>query len=87
MRYPDGKIITVGDLIWWNEGVCVGFIFPLWWAHETTFSAARQIAGDPVYQAHSMAYERFSKDLATVGYAWFGCSMAWLFWYVTWKKN
>jgi len=26
MRYPDGKIITVGDLVWWNEGVCVGFV-------------------------------------------------------------
>ncbi|RYD85622.1 MAG: hypothetical protein EOP84_01950 [Verrucomicrobiaceae bacterium] len=26
MKYPDGKVIHVGDLIWWNEGSCIGFI-------------------------------------------------------------
>jgi hypothetical protein len=26
MRYPEGKTIQVGDLVWWNEGVCVGFV-------------------------------------------------------------
>lgn len=26
MKYPDGNIICVGDLIWWNEGSCVGYI-------------------------------------------------------------
>jgi hypothetical protein len=60
-----------------------GFVFPLWWAHKTTFSAARQIAGDPEFLGHSMPYEGLSMDLATVGYAWLGCSMVWLFWYVT----
>lgn len=60
-----------------------GFVFPLWWAHKITFSAARQIAGDPEFLGHSMPYERLSMDLATIGYAWLGCSMAWLFWYVT----
>lgn len=26
MKYPDGNVICVGDLIWWNEGSCIGFI-------------------------------------------------------------
>lgn len=26
MRYPDGSMIRVGDLIWWNEGQCVGYV-------------------------------------------------------------
>jgi len=26
MKYPDGSIIQVGDLIWWNEGYCVGYV-------------------------------------------------------------
>lgn len=26
MKYPDGTTIRVGDLIWWNEGECVGYI-------------------------------------------------------------
>lgn len=60
-----------------------GFVFPLWWAHQSTFDAARQIAGDPVLLGHSMPYETLSMDLATVGYIWLGCSMAWLFWHVT----
>jgi hypothetical protein len=61
----------------------VGFVFPLWWAHNTSFSAVRQIAGDPEFLGHSMPYEELSMDLTTVGYAWLGCSMAWLFWRVT----
>lgn len=30
MKYPDGKAIQVGDLIWWNEGVCLGFVQWIW---------------------------------------------------------
>lgn len=26
MKYPDGSELNVGDLIWWNEGNCVGYI-------------------------------------------------------------
>ncbi len=26
MNYPDGQPICVGDLIWWNEGSCVGHV-------------------------------------------------------------
>ena len=26
MRYPEGQLIQVGDLIWWEEGTCVGFV-------------------------------------------------------------
>ena len=26
MRYPEGQLIHVGDLVWWNEGVCVGYV-------------------------------------------------------------
>ena len=26
MNYPNGKEMRVGDLVWWNEGVCVGFV-------------------------------------------------------------
>ena len=26
MNYPDGHLIRVGDLIWWNEGSCVGHV-------------------------------------------------------------
>lgn len=26
MNYPDGKKIQAGDLVWWNEGDCVGFV-------------------------------------------------------------
>jgi hypothetical protein len=26
MNYPDGSVVRVGDLIWWNEGNCVGFV-------------------------------------------------------------
>lgn len=26
MRYPDGQAINVGDHVWWNEGVCIGYI-------------------------------------------------------------
>lgn len=26
MNYPDGQPICVGDLIWWNEGNCVGHV-------------------------------------------------------------
>ena len=26
MKYPDGSTIQVGDLIWWDEGNCVGFV-------------------------------------------------------------
>jgi hypothetical protein len=26
MKYPDGSMIQVGDLIWWDEGLCVGYV-------------------------------------------------------------
>lgn len=26
MMYPDGSTIQVGDLIWWNEGCCTGYV-------------------------------------------------------------
>ena len=26
MKYPDDASIRVGDLIWWNEGNCVGYV-------------------------------------------------------------
>jgi len=65
----------------------VGFVFPLWWAHHTSLSAVRQIAGDPDFLAHSMPYEKLSMDLITVGYAWLGCSMVWLSWRVTRKAK
>lgn len=26
MKYPDGSHVHVGDLIWWNEGNCVGYV-------------------------------------------------------------
>jgi len=26
MTYPDGSQIQVGDLIWWDEGLCVGYV-------------------------------------------------------------
>ena len=26
MRYPNGHSINVGDHVWWNEGVCIGYI-------------------------------------------------------------
>lgn len=26
MTYPDGSQIHVGDLIWWDEGLCVGYV-------------------------------------------------------------
>ena len=26
MKYPDGQTICVGDLVWWNEGSCVGYV-------------------------------------------------------------
>lgn len=26
MQYPDGSPIRVGDLIWWDEGYCVGHV-------------------------------------------------------------
>jgi hypothetical protein len=26
MKYPDGSTIQVGDLIWWDEGYCVGYV-------------------------------------------------------------
>ncbi|MGC9944729.1 MAG: hypothetical protein ABSE48_23145 [Verrucomicrobiota bacterium] len=26
MKYPDGSTIQVGDLIWWDEGLCIGYV-------------------------------------------------------------
>lgn len=26
MKYPEGQNIKIGDLVWWDEGVCVGHI-------------------------------------------------------------
>lgn len=26
MNYPDGSTVNIGDLIWWNEGTCVGYV-------------------------------------------------------------
>lgn len=26
MNYPDGSVIRTGDLIWWDEGACVGHV-------------------------------------------------------------
>ena len=26
MNYPDGPTIRVGDLVWWDEGFCVGYV-------------------------------------------------------------
>ena len=26
MQYPDGSMIQIGDLIWWDEGFCVGYV-------------------------------------------------------------
>lgn len=26
MKYPNGSTIKVGDLIWWDEGHCVGYV-------------------------------------------------------------
>jgi hypothetical protein len=26
MKYPDGNDVKLHDLIWWNEGMCLGFV-------------------------------------------------------------
>ena len=65
----------------------VGFVFPLWWAQNSSFSAVRQIAGDPEFLGHSMPYEELSKGSTTVGYLRLGCCMTWLFWRVTRNKK
>jgi hypothetical protein len=30
MRYPEGQEIRVGDLVWWDEGACVGHVQWIW---------------------------------------------------------
>ena len=62
--------------------VFAGFVFPLWYAHGTTLDAINE---DPLL--NSMSSEYLSKELALLGYTWMGCSMIWLFWYVTRKNN
>ena len=26
MKYPNGQPVQIGDLVWWNEGSCIGFV-------------------------------------------------------------
>ena len=26
MKYPDGTVVQVGDLVWWDEGACLGYV-------------------------------------------------------------
>jgi len=56
-----------------------GFVFPLWLAHNTSFSATQQaidvVVDDPTRAVNSMPYESFSKDLASIGYIWDGMQL------------
>lgn len=44
MRYPEGETVQVGDLIWWNEGVCIGFVLEV---TETESECAAMDLDDP----------------------------------------
>ena len=63
-----------------------GFVLPLWMAYSASIYAMHQIA-DAEEVVSSMPWPSVSRDLASIGYAWCGCSMIWLFWYVTRKPR
>ena len=57
MKYPDGKALQVGDLVWWNEGACVGFVQWIWDpSRDGGFSWAKT-NGPPVFILNRHPYE------------------------------
>ncbi len=65
--------------------VFAGFVFPLWAAHNLSIEAIYEVTrGTEILNSYT--YSMQSRDLAFLGYVWCGCSMIWLFWYVTRKK-
>ena len=68
------------------SAVFAGFVIPLYLSNSYTISAIDQATGSNL-SAHSFPDAAFSEDLAAVGYTWCGCSMIWLFLFVTRKTR
>ncbi len=66
--------------------VFAGFIAPLYYAHSCTLGAIRYATGPPD-MVDSFPYLSEAEDASMIGYIWCGCSMVWLFWYVTRKTK
>jgi hypothetical protein len=66
MNYPDGTPIQVGDLVWWDEGACVGFIQWIWdEARDGDYTWANT-AGPPLFIANRHPYTP-SHDAVSAG--------------------
>ena len=56
MNYPDDTPIQVGDLVWWDEGTCVGFVQWIWdEARDGDYSWANT-EGPPLFIANRHPY-------------------------------
>ncbi|MEK7951791.1 hypothetical protein [Luteolibacter soli] len=56
MNYPVGTPIQAGDLVWWDEGACVGFIQWIWdEARDGDYSWAKT-DGPPLFIANRHPY-------------------------------
>jgi len=56
MNYPDGTPIQVGDLVWWNEGVSVGFIQWIWDETRDGDYSWAKTDGPPLYISNRHPY-------------------------------
>src|SRR5690606_22416582 len=66
MQYPDGLSISVGDLIWWNERTCVGYVHAVLEANDEYLAWGLDVPGIMLAIGHP-----FDPDEATVFYpAW-----------------
>lgn len=56
MKYPDGSPILPGDLVWWNEGSCLGHVQWIWdERRDGDYSWARTV-GPPLFISGNFPY-------------------------------
>ena len=64
MTYPDGSRIRVGDLIWWDEGLCVGYVQAIAESKEEYESWG--LAAPHIYVSNTHPFDPATRD--EVGY-------------------
>jgi hypothetical protein len=59
MRYPEGQEIRVGDLVWWDEGACVGHVQWIWDEERDGdyFWLGENLQGPPIWISNTHPYQ------------------------------
>lgn len=61
MNYPDGTVIVVGDVIWWNEGGCIGRVACIVDTPDSWIS--KGLAEPGIFICNDLAFDELTCDV------------------------